>query len=266
MKIFQAKSFSTVSLAGNWHNSLKRQITLTQNPPLSKREQEVVQLLLEGKSNKLIASSLSVSERTVEFHLKNIFAKFQVSSRVELILKLGKTTGEVESEKLGQSTVDNPGKVADNSDKFNSWMNWAASFRDTVSIIGKELKMDNVLNSNARNGVNNLTFFESIRVCLTKYAEFNGRASRSEFWWFALFIVICVSAITLLNETIGEVFLLATLLPLLAAGSRRLHDSGNSAWLLLYLLVPIAGVFIVGIYYWVLPSIDSLSEEDTRPA
>ncbi len=56
---------------------------------LSEREKEVVRLLLQGKSNKLIALSLGISVRTVEFHLKNIYAKFQVNSRIELILKLG---------------------------------------------------------------------------------------------------------------------------------------------------------------------------------
>ena len=54
---------------------------MTQTPPLSNREWEVVELLLQGKSNKLIASSLSITERTVEFHLKNIYAKCEVSSR-----------------------------------------------------------------------------------------------------------------------------------------------------------------------------------------
>jgi DNA-binding CsgD family transcriptional regulator len=50
---------------------------------LSKREKEVVELLLQGKSNKLIALSLGISNRTVEFHLKNVYAKFQVNSRIE---------------------------------------------------------------------------------------------------------------------------------------------------------------------------------------
>jgi LuxR family maltose regulon positive regulatory protein len=58
---------------------------------LSKREKEVVQLVLQGKSNKQIALALNISVRTVEFHLKNIYAKLQVSSRIELILRLGQT-------------------------------------------------------------------------------------------------------------------------------------------------------------------------------
>ena len=66
---------------------------MAQSNQLSSREQEVVKLLLEGKSNKLIASALGISDRTVEFHLKNIYAKYQVSSRMELVLKLGQSTG-----------------------------------------------------------------------------------------------------------------------------------------------------------------------------
>ncbi len=237
---------------------------MQQFPQLSKREHDVIQLLLEGKSNKLIALDMHVSDRTVEFHLKNIYSKFKVNSRMELVLRLKSETTWIESEKLGVSTVASKRHLAENSEGLDLW-NWVTPLREAVFKIGKELKMKVSSNSNTDNETSPLTFFESIRKCLTKYAEFNGRASRSEFWWFTLFIVICLSAFTLLNETFAEVFFLATLLPLLAAGSRRLHDSGKSAWQLLYLLVPVAGVFIVGML-WALPSIDSLSEEDTHPA
>jgi DNA-binding CsgD family transcriptional regulator len=120
---------------------------MAQFPRLSNREWEVVKLLLQGKSNKLIASSLGISDRTVEFHLKNVYAKFQVSSRIELILKLGNATGGFESAKLGQSTVVSKEEVTENRDRFSSRMNWATSFRETVSIIGKELEMKNLLSS-----------------------------------------------------------------------------------------------------------------------
>lgn len=120
---------------------------MAQFPRLSNREWDVLKLLLQGKSNKLIASSLGISARTVEFHLKNIYAKHQVSSRIELILKLGNATGGFESEKPGYSTVVGNGESAENRDRLNSRMRWAASFRETVSIIGKELEMKNLLSS-----------------------------------------------------------------------------------------------------------------------
>lgn len=121
---------------------------MTQLNKLSHREWEVTQLLLQGKSNKLIALSLGISVRTVEFHLKNIYAKFQVSSRIELILKLGNTTGMFETKKLGHSTVDGNGESAENRDRLNLRMGWAILFKDTISTISKELDMKNLLNSN----------------------------------------------------------------------------------------------------------------------
>jgi DNA-binding CsgD family transcriptional regulator len=113
---------------------------------LSKREQEVLGLLLEGKSNKQIALALGITIRTVEFHLKNVYAKFQVSSRVELILKLRHSTHlpEAKIEELGYSTVDRSGENAENGDRFDPQMDWA-TFRGAVSIIGKELIMKAIL-------------------------------------------------------------------------------------------------------------------------
>lgn len=108
---------------------------------LSRRELEVVHLLLQGKSNKLIALALGISDRTVEFHLKNVYAKFQVSSRMELVLKLGNTTGEAISEKLGRSTVArSPGNI-ENRDRRQSKTDWAASHKIAVYLIGKKLTM-----------------------------------------------------------------------------------------------------------------------------
>jgi DNA-binding CsgD family transcriptional regulator len=109
---------------------------------LSRRELEVTHLLLQGKSNKLIALALGISDRTVEFHLKNVYAKFQVSSRMELVLKLGNTTGNaVISEKLGHSTVARSRGRNENSEGHQSKTDWAASHRIAVYFIGKELTM-----------------------------------------------------------------------------------------------------------------------------
>ena len=104
-----------------------------------------------------------------------------------------------------------------------------------------------------------MSFFESIRVCLTKYAEFNGRASRPEFWWFALFITLSSAALLYINENVNNIFMIAMLLPLLAAGSRRLHDTGRSGWWQLFLLAPIGGIILLG-FLWAVPTDENLSD------
>lgn len=106
---------------------------------LSRREKDVVGLLLQGRSNKQIALSLGVSERTVEFHLKNVYEKAQVASRVELILKLGKTTGR-DPANLVESTVEADGESIDNGSQ-PARTRAAQSLRNTVSLIRKEIAM-----------------------------------------------------------------------------------------------------------------------------
>ena len=81
---------------------------------LSTREKEVAELLLQGKSNKQIALTLAISERTVEFHLKNVYIKLGVRSRGEAILKLGKSTGVISSDELRESAVAHMDESAEN--------------------------------------------------------------------------------------------------------------------------------------------------------
>lgn len=237
---------------------------MQQFPRLSNREKETLQLLLEGKSNKLIALDMKVSERTVEFHLKNIYAKFQVNSRMELVLRLKNETNWLESEKLGDSTVAGRGEVAENEGGPSLW-DWATSLRQAVSKFSKELIMKNSLDSNVSNEGKTMTFHEAIRVCFIKYAEFNGRASRSEFWWFTLFIILVGGALEYLHQNLMSMFLIAVLLPFLAAGTRRLRDGGKSVWWQLFLLAPVGGIVVVGIL-WALPSANSFPEGDASPA
>lgn len=90
-----------------------------------------------------------------------------------------------------------------------------------------------------------MTFGESIRICFSKYAEFNGRASRPEFWWWVLFTVLAGLAAGIIGETASALFSLATLLPSLAVGARRLHDTNRSGWLQLLWLIPVIGWILV---------------------
>lgn len=223
---------------------------------LSKREQDVVDRLLRGMSNKLIASSLGITERTVEFHLKNIYAKFDVSSRVELILRLRDAPEGAEIEKQGFSTVDNEGENAENVDASGSKASWTTSLKEAVSMIGKESTLKEVLNVEARDEAGNMSFLEAIRVCLLKYAEFNGRAGRAEFWWFFLFMVLASGALLYLSEALSSFFLVAVLLPLLAVGARRLRDAGQSVWWLFIGLAPVGGLVVLA-FLWSLPGIDT---------
>jgi uncharacterized membrane protein YhaH (DUF805 family) len=95
---------------------------------------------------------------------------------------------------------------------------------------------------------NNMTFQESIKVCLGKYAEFSGRASRSEYWWFILFLVLVSAATSLISPVLSGLFSLGTLLPAIAAATRRLHDTNRSGWWQLISLVPVVG-FIVLVFF-----------------
>ncbi|MCF8150541.1 MAG: DUF805 domain-containing protein [Burkholderiaceae bacterium] len=90
-----------------------------------------------------------------------------------------------------------------------------------------------------------MTFGESISTCFTKYASFDGRASRSEFWWFALFTFLVSVGTGLISETLSGLFSLGVLLPSLAVGARRLHDTDRSAWFLLVWLIPLIGWIIM---------------------
>lgn len=229
-------------------------------PNLSKREKEVVNLLRQGKSNKLIALALGISDRTVEFHLRNIYAKCNINSRLELVLLLENSPDAAKTKNPVISTVDDQGENAENRSRFNTWKDWAVYFKDTVVNSGKEFMMNNAVHEDTLDQNNAMTFFESIRVCFIKYADFQGRASRAELWWFLLFVTLVASAFTYLSEAVGSIFLIAVLLPFLAVGARRLRDIGKSAWWLLFLLVPVGGLVIVGIL-WAQPPVTTLPDQ-----
>ncbi len=95
-----------------------------------------------------------------------------------------------------------------------------------------------------------MTFIESVKTCFSKYADFKGRASRSEYWWYALFIVLVSLGLSMVNDTVSALFGLATLLPSIAVATRRLHDTNRSGWLQLIVLIPIVG-WLVMLYFLV---------------
>jgi uncharacterized membrane protein YhaH (DUF805 family) len=99
-----------------------------------------------------------------------------------------------------------------------------------------------------------MTFVESIKTCFSKYADFKGRASRSEYWWFTLFSILVNIAVQILAAAVHPILaivMLGLLLPGLAVSVRRLHDTDHSGWFLLIGLIPVVGVFIV-LYFMII--------------
>ncbi len=90
-----------------------------------------------------------------------------------------------------------------------------------------------------------MTFGDSISTCFSKYADFSGRASRSEFWWWVLFVILASAACQAISFKLSALFSLATLLPYIAVTARRLHDTNRSGWLQLIGIIPVVGWIIM---------------------
>jgi uncharacterized membrane protein YhaH (DUF805 family) len=107
-----------------------------------------------------------------------------------------------------------------------------------------------------------MSFQDAIRTCLQrKYADFHGRARRSEYWFFILFSAIVSAVAGILDTIFGirsgtygtgpiqGIVQLALLLPTLAVGVRRLHDTSRSGWWLLIGLIPFVGWIILLVFF-----------------
>jgi uncharacterized membrane protein YhaH (DUF805 family) len=94
---------------------------------------------------------------------------------------------------------------------------------------------------------------------LKKYAQFSGRARRREYWMFYLVNVLVVFCLVFLEPLLGipqanglglltGLYILLLILPTLAVGVRRLHDTGRSGWWMLLVLVPIIGPIVLFVF------------------
>lgn len=89
---------------------------------------------------------------------------------------------------------------------------------------------------------------------LKKYAVFDGRAHRSEYWMFVLFNVIITIVLGLIDRLLGisgvlsGIYGLAVLIPGIAVSIRRLHDTNRSGWWLLISLVPVIGTIVLIVF------------------
>jgi uncharacterized membrane protein YhaH (DUF805 family) len=93
-----------------------------------------------------------------------------------------------------------------------------------------------------------MTFIDSIRTCFTKYVDFKGCASVSEFWWWVLFTFIAGAALGVISDKASAAFSIATFLPGIAVGARRLHDTDRSGWFQLLWLIPVIGWIVLIVF------------------
>jgi len=103
-------------------------------------------------------------------------------------------------------------------------------------------------------GVIKMTFTEAIQSVLKNYANFSGRARRSEYWYWNLAVIILYVLLAIvgrfsdaLSVVIGLVFF-ASVIPSMTVLVRRLHDVDKSGWWLLLGLIPIFGYIIISIW------------------
>ena len=88
---------------------------------------------------------------------------------------------------------------------------------------------------------------------LTNYAAFEGRAQRSEFWFFTLFYIIFLIVASLIDSAIGLpiltiIVMLGLIIPSISVSVRRLHDTGRSGWWYLLSFVPLLGLVLLAFF------------------
>ncbi|MGB3316961.1 MAG: DUF805 domain-containing protein [Albidovulum sp.] len=120
----------------------------------------------------------------------------------------------------------------------------------------------------------------AVRTCFSKYATFRGRARRAEYWWFVAFNILVSVGLSILDgmafgihhwmmtgspgSPLSSLYSLAVFLPSLAAGVRRLHDTGKSGWWVLIWLIPLIG-WVILIWFLATPGDEGRNDYGPDP-
>lgn len=87
----------------------------------------------------------------------------------------------------------------------------------------------------------NITFTEAIKLFYRRYTDFDGRSTRAEYWYVALYTFVASLILGLISRWFEGAFSLINLVPSIALSIRRMHDINKSGWWVLLNLVPIIG-------------------------
>lgn len=104
-----------------------------------------------------------------------------------------------------------------------------------------------------------VSFSRAVRMAFDSYCRFQGRSSRSEYWWWVLFVAILSFCIGIIEGILGfsmtavrttsGILSLVLFLPGLGLSVRRLHDIGKSGWWILLGFIPVVGAIILIIWF-----------------
>ena len=114
-----------------------------------------------------------------------------------------------------------------------------------------------------------MDFMTAVKTCFSKYVTFSGRARRSEYWWWVLFVWVVSMGLSIVdsvlfgnvvtgpgsfyastdNAILSGIFSLVVFLPGLAVAVRRLHDTDRSGWWLLIVLIPLVGWILLIVWF-----------------
>ena len=105
----------------------------------------------------------------------------------------------------------------------------------------------------------NMTPIDWAKRPVAKYADFTGRAPRAEYWWYTLGLIVVAIVLSIIESMLGinrmiagiygpltVLFWLATVVPSIAVGVRRLHDTDRSGWWMLLPIVPYLAAGVLG--------------------
>ncbi|WP_081607968.1 DUF805 domain-containing protein [Methylomonas sp. MK1] len=133
---------------------------------------------------------------------------------------------------------------------------------------GATMQSNNGYRGPVTNG-RDMTFTESVSGCFAKAFVFTGRASRAEYWWFALFTLLVSMIAGIIDQsaygepaTVTAITNLVILFPSLAVNIRRLHDTGHSGWWYLIILTIIG---IIPYVIWMVSKGDDRANEYGAP-
>lgn len=117
-----------------------------------------------------------------------------------------------------------------------------------------------------------MNLMQAVQNVYRNYVTFSGRAARSEYWWFFLFSIIASILIGVIESSLGlgqgevtrgnggfsanyaggilsGIWALGNLLPTLAVGVRRLHDTDRTGWWLLIAIIPLIGAIVLLVFF-----------------